>query len=80
MLLLQAGLQASSRPTRELPLPLTGADFPECCAYLLQLRAWKRTTNGYSNPQWVHANEFELAFTVPRPELCPDICVDKREE
>jgi hypothetical protein len=55
---------------------LTGADFPECCAYLLHLRAWKRTTDGCTDPQYVHANEFEMAFTVLRPELCPDVCPD----
>jgi hypothetical protein len=53
---------------------LVGADFPACCAYLLRLWAWKRTTNGCSDPSLTHANQFELAFTVLRPELCPDIC------
>jgi hypothetical protein len=61
----------------DFKVTLTGADFPECCAYLLHLRAWKRTTNGCTDPQWVHANEFEFAFTVLRPELCPDICPDR---
>ena len=55
---------------------LTGADFPECCAYLLRLHAWKRTTNGCSAPEWTHYNTFELAFTILRAELCPEICPD----
>jgi hypothetical protein len=28
---------------------------------------------------WVHANEFELSFTVLRPELCPDVCPDQQK-
>lgn len=53
---------------------LRGTDFPECCAYLLHLRAWKRTTNGCTDPQYVHYNRFEMSFTVLRRELCPDVC------
>lgn len=55
---------------------LRGSDFPVCCAYLLRLRAWKRTTNGCTDPRWVHYNEFEIAFTVLRKELCPDVCAN----
>lgn len=53
---------------------LHGSDFDKCCAYIVRLRAWKRTTDGCADPQWVHANEFEVAFTILRKELCPDIC------
>jgi hypothetical protein len=53
---------------------LRGSDFPECCAYLLRLKAWKRTTDGCSWPPDTHNNEFELAFTVLRQDMCPDIC------
>ncbi|MRV72488.1 hypothetical protein GJ700_12290 [Duganella sp. FT92W] len=58
---------------------LRGSDFPVCCAYLLRLRAWKRTTDGCSDPRYVHHNTFEFAFTVLRPELCPDICRDRNQ-
>lgn len=72
-------LQGAPRPHwygGDYKVTLKGSDFPECCAYLLHLRAWKRTTDGCTDPQWVHANEFEMAFTVLRPELCPDVCPD----
>jgi hypothetical protein len=75
-------LQGAPRPQwygGDYKVTLTGADFPECCAYLLHLRAWKRTTNGCSDPQSVHANEFELSFTVLRPELCPDVCKGQQQ-
>lgn len=55
---------------------IKATDFPECCAYLLRLHAWKRTTNGCSDPRWTHSNDFELAFTVLRTKMCPDICPD----
>jgi len=73
--------QAAPRPQwygGHYKVTVAGADFPECCAYLLHLRAWKRTTNGCTDPQWVHANEFEFAFTVLRPELCPEVCPDRQ--
>ncbi len=75
-------LQGAPRPHwygGDYKVTLRGTDFPECCAYILHLRAWKRTTNGCSDPQWVHANEFEIAFTILRPELCPDVCPDKQK-
>jgi hypothetical protein len=75
-------LQGAPRPHwygGDYKVTITGADFPECCAYLLHLRAWKRTTDGCTDPQWVHANEFELSFTVLRPELCPDVCKDQQK-
>jgi hypothetical protein len=75
-------LQGAPRPHwygGDYQVTLRGSDFPECCAYLLRLRAWKRTTNGCSDPQWVHANEFQIAFTILRPELCPDVCPEQRQ-
>ena len=57
---------------------LRGADFPECCAYLLRLWAWKRATNGCSDPSVTHHNQFELSFTVLRPDLCPNVCPPRR--
>jgi hypothetical protein len=57
---------------------LHGSDFPVCCAYILRLYAWKRTTNGCSAPSNVHHNQFEIAFTVLRQEICPDICEDQK--
>ena len=75
-------LQGAPRPHwygGDFKVTITGADFPQCCAYLLHLRAWKRTTTGCADPQWVHANEFELSFTVLRPELCPDVCTDQQK-
>jgi hypothetical protein len=75
-------LQGAPRPHwygGDYRVTLRGSDFPECCAYLLRLRAWKRTTNGCSDPQWVHANEFQIAFTILRPELCPDVCPEQRQ-
>jgi hypothetical protein len=76
-------LQGAPRPQwfgGDYKVTLTGADFPECCAYQIHLRAWKRTTDGCTDPQWIHANEFELAFTVLRPELCPNTCPESQLE
>ena len=56
---------------------ILGSDFPQCCAFLLRLWAWKRTTNGCSDPSVTHWNQFEFSFTVLRPELCPGICSGK---
>ena len=75
-------LQGAPRPNwygGDFKVTITGADFPQCCAYLLRLRAWTRTTHGCTDPQWVHANEFELSFTVLRPELCPDVCPNQQK-
>jgi hypothetical protein len=74
---LQALGQGAPRPHwygGDYKVTLNGADFPVCCAYILRLRAWKRTTDGCTDPRWVHHNEFEFAFTVLRQELCPEIC------
>jgi len=55
---------------------LKGADFPDCCAYLIDLFAWKRSTNGCSDPISGHNNRYQVTFTVLRPELCVDLCKD----
>lgn len=58
----------------DFKVTLHGSDFPECCAYLLRLWAWKRTTDGCSSPSVTHYNQFELSFTVLRPDQCPGVC------
>jgi hypothetical protein len=58
---------------------LRGSDFDRCCAYILRLRAWKRTAN-CGAPSLTHHNEFEVAFTILRPELCPDICPEPGDD
>lgn len=57
---------------------LRGSDFDRCCAYILRLKAWKRTAN-CGAPSLTHFNEFEVAFTILRPELCPDVCPEPGE-
>jgi len=64
----------------DFKVTLHGSDFPECCAYLLRLWAWKRTTNGCSDPSVTHYNQFELSFTVLRPDLCPGVCTERKVE
>lgn len=46
---------------------LKGTDFPKSCAYLFRLRAWKRTTDGCTNPYYFHANICEFSICVIRP-------------
>ncbi len=70
-------LQGAPRPQwygGDYKVTIRGSDFPECCAYLLRLWAWKRTSNGCNSPSLTHWNQFELTFTVLRPDLCPDVC------
>lgn len=77
----QALAQGAPRPQwygGDFKVTLHGSDFPLCCAYLLRLWAWKRTTNGCSDPTVTHVNQFELTFTVLRPEMCPDLCPPPR--
>jgi hypothetical protein len=76
----QALVQGAPRPHwygGDYKVTVRGSDFPMCCAYLLRLWAWKRTTNGCSDPSVTHWNQFEITFTVLRPELCPNICPDE---
>lgn len=77
----QALAQGAPRPHwygGDFKVTIKGSDFPECCAFLLRLWAWKRTTNGCSSPTVTHANQFEISFTVLRPDLCPNICDQDR--
>ncbi len=56
--------------------------FPTCCAYLLRLWVWKRTTNGCTSSRYFHNNLCEFSFTVIREDLigspnnpsCTEIC------
>ncbi|MFP7755612.1 hypothetical protein ACLG6S_13360 [Thermodesulfobacteriota bacterium B35] len=56
--------------------------FPTCCAYLLRLWVWKRTTNGCTSSRHFHNNLCEFSFTVIREDLigspndpsCTEIC------
>jgi hypothetical protein len=59
--------------------------FETCCAYLLRLEVWKRTTNGCGSSKYFHANNCEFSFTVFRSDLiddpdhpsCSDLCPDQ---
>lgn len=76
-------MQGAPRPHwygGDYKVTLRGADFPACCAYILRLRAWKRTTSGCADPRDVHFNEFDIAFTILRPELCPNICPEQQAQ
>ncbi len=78
----QAVTQGAVRPLwygGDFKVTLTGADFPDCCAYLLKLRVWKRTTSGCDHPYYFHYNRCEYSFTLIKTDLlgtleCPDIC------
>ncbi|KQV87892.1 hypothetical protein ASD15_27995 [Massilia sp. Root351] len=77
----EALMQGAPRPHwygGHYKVTLRGSDFERCCAYILRLRAWKRTAN-CNDPSQVHRNEFEVAFTILRPELCPDVCPEPGE-
>jgi len=43
--------------------------FETCCAYLLRLKVWKRTTDGCTSSQYFHYNYSEFSFTVIREDL-----------
>lgn len=65
----------------DFKVTLRGSDFPACCAYLLRLWAWKRTSDGdCDDPTTRHANQFELSFTVLRPGLCSEVCAEGKTE
>ena len=56
--------------------------FETCCAFLLRLRVWKRTTDGCTSPVYFHVNWCEFSFTVFREDLvghpdhkaCAELC------
>jgi hypothetical protein len=62
--------------------------FETCCAYLLRLRVWKRTTDGCTSSQYFHYNHCEFSFTVIRTDLvgnpahpsCSEICPPETNE
>lgn len=45
---------------------------------LIRPWAWKRTANGCADSSVTHYNQFELSFTVLRPDLCPGVCPPPR--
>lgn len=52
------------------PVPGTNHQvFQTCCAYLLRLGVWKRTTNGCSSSVHFHRNWAEFSFTLVRTDL-----------
>lgn len=46
--------------------------FETCCAFLVRLRVWKRTTNGCTGSTYFHYNHCEFSFTVIREDLIGD--------
>jgi hypothetical protein len=56
--------------------------FETCCAFLLRLRVWKRTTDGCTSPVHFHVNLCEFSFTLFREDLvdhpdhkaCSELC------
>ncbi len=87
----RAGLPATD-PERDRPfwygggfkvnVTVSDTAFPTCCAYLLRLWVWKRTTNGCTPSRYFHNNLCEFSFTVIREDLigspdnpsCTEIC------
>ena len=58
--------------TVEVGAPVPGTThhaFQTCCAYLLRLKVWKRTTDGCSASQHFHYNFSEFSFTIVRSDL-----------
>lgn len=52
------------------PVPSTSHHvFETCCAFLLRLRVWKRTTNGCTSSMYFHSNWSEFSFTIIRADL-----------
>lgn len=45
-------------------LTLQGTAFPETCAYLFRLHAWKRVWNGCWPIEWFHYNDTETSITI----------------
>lgn len=66
----EALMQGAARPHwhgGHFKLKVNGSAFPVSCAYLLRLRAWKRTTTGCVDPYYFHANVCEFSFCLARP-------------
>jgi hypothetical protein len=47
-------------------LVLQGSDFPETCAYLFALHAYKRVFDGSSSIEWFHSNDTEVSITIKK--------------
>jgi hypothetical protein len=47
-------------------LVLPGSAFPETCAYLFRLHAYKRVWNGCGPIEWFHANDAEISITIKK--------------
>jgi len=47
-------------------LVLAGSAFPETCAYLFRLHAWKRVFDGSSSIEWFHFNTTEYSVTIQK--------------
>jgi hypothetical protein len=47
-------------------LTLQGSAFPETCAYLFRLHAWKRVWSGCWPIQWFHDNDTETSITIKK--------------
>lgn len=45
---------------------LPGSAFPETCAYLFRLHAWKRVWNGCGPIEWFHDNDAEYSITIQK--------------
>lgn len=66
----QALAQGATRPFwygGTFEVTVSGSAFEESCAYLLRLRAWKRTFNGCTAPKHFHWNVTEFSFCVIKP-------------
>ncbi len=66
----QALAQGATRPFwsgGNFKVTIPGSAFPVSCAYMLRLRAWKRTTHGCSSPYNFHWNICEYSFCVVKP-------------
>jgi hypothetical protein len=47
-------------------LVLNGSDFPETCAYLFALHAYKRVFDGSASIEWFHSNDTEVSITIKK--------------
>ncbi|NNF64890.1 MAG: hypothetical protein HKN07_11625 [Acidimicrobiia bacterium] len=65
----QAVAQGAVRPQwggGSYKVVLPGSAFPETCAYLFNLAAWKRVNNGCGSVEYFHRNETEYSITIEK--------------